>query len=157
MNDVRMSVIGVSGRIQFFARNTAPSGWLACTGQAVSRTTYSSLFGVIGTAFGGGDGSTTFNVPDLRGRFLRCWDNARGIDSGRVQNSAQDSIMQEHSHRIDVNRNLLYAGGGGRANDAPDLDDAFTLPVGGATDQSQPFGDTETRPVNYALLPCIKI
>lgn len=55
------------GLIQY-AGTTAPSGWLLCDGSAISRTTYASLFAVIGTAYGTGDGSTTFNLPDLRGR-----------------------------------------------------------------------------------------
>ena len=59
------------GTINAFGGSTAPEGWLLCQGQAISRTTYADLFKVIGTAFGAGDGSTTFNVPDLRGEFLR--------------------------------------------------------------------------------------
>jgi len=54
--------------IQLFAGNTIPAGWLACDGSAVSRTTYASLFTAIGSAYGAGNGSSTFNVPDLRGR-----------------------------------------------------------------------------------------
>lgn len=54
------------GAIQAFGGTSAPAGWLLCQGQAISRTTYAALFAVIGTAFGAGDGSTTFNVPDLR-------------------------------------------------------------------------------------------
>lgn len=56
------------GSIQMYGGTTAPSRWLICDGSAVSRTTYSRLFSAIGTAFGSGDGSTTFNLPDLRGR-----------------------------------------------------------------------------------------
>ena len=57
-----------AGSIQVWPGSTAPEGWLLCNGQAVSRTTYAGLFGVLGTAYGQGDGSTTFNVPDLTGR-----------------------------------------------------------------------------------------
>lgn len=57
-----------AGSVQAFAGSSAPNGWLLCDGTAVSRTTYSSLFSVVSTTFGVGDGSTTFNVPDLRGR-----------------------------------------------------------------------------------------
>lgn len=60
---------GMTGTVLDFAGNTAPTGWLMCFGQAVSRTTYSNLFAVIGTSFGAGDGSTTFNLPDYRGRI----------------------------------------------------------------------------------------
>ncbi|MBQ9621203.1 MAG: tail fiber protein, partial [Atopobiaceae bacterium] len=58
-----------TGTITMFAGSTAPSGYLLCQGQAVSRTTYTALFSVIGTAYGAGDGSTTFNLPNLQGRF----------------------------------------------------------------------------------------
>lgn len=57
-----------SGSVQMFAGATAPSGWLLCNGQAVSRTTYARLFAAIGTTWGTGNGSSTFNVPDMRGR-----------------------------------------------------------------------------------------
>ncbi|MBS5518541.1 MAG: tail fiber protein [Clostridiales bacterium] len=57
-----------AGSIQVWPGSTAPEGWLLCNGQAVSRTTYANLFSVLGTTYGQGDGSTTFNVPDLTGR-----------------------------------------------------------------------------------------
>lgn len=56
------------GMMTPFAGSSAPTGWLLCDGSAVSRTTYSALFTAIGTSYGSGDGSTTFNVPDMRGR-----------------------------------------------------------------------------------------
>jgi len=59
------------GTILSYGGTTAPDGWFLCHGQALSRTEYSELFAVIGTSFGTGDGSTTFNLPDLRGEFLR--------------------------------------------------------------------------------------
>ena len=59
------------GTINAYGGATAPDGWMLCQGQAVSRTEYADLFAVIGTVFGSGDGSTTFNVPDFRGEFLR--------------------------------------------------------------------------------------
>lgn len=57
------------GQVTAFAGSTAPEGWLMCNGNAVSRTTYAKLFAVIGTTYGTGDGSTTFNLPNLKGRF----------------------------------------------------------------------------------------
>jgi phage-related tail fiber protein len=77
------------GAVQFFVRNTAPSGWIKANGATISRSTYAALFSAIGTTFGAGDGSTTFTIPDLRGEFLRSWDDSRGIDSGRGFGSAQ--------------------------------------------------------------------
>jgi microcystin-dependent protein len=64
-----------------FAGSTAPTGWLLCAGQAISRATYAGLFAVIGTAYGAGDGTTTFNVPDLRGRIPAGKDNMGGYGS----------------------------------------------------------------------------
>ena len=69
--DVGSSGFNVSsGFILPFGGGTAPSGWLECNGQAVSRSTYSDLFAIVGTIYGAGDGSTTFNVPDLQGRVI---------------------------------------------------------------------------------------
>jgi len=89
-----------AGAVSFFARNTAPDGWLKANGAAVSRTTYADLFTAIGTAFGAGDGSTTFNLPDLRGEFPRGWDDARGVDSGRAFGSAQLDALQNITGNI---------------------------------------------------------
>ena len=74
---------GIVGQVVYFARNTAPEGWLKCNGATISRTTYAELFNAIGTTFGAGDGST-FGLPDLRGEFIRGWDDGRGVDSGRT-------------------------------------------------------------------------
>ena len=69
--DVGSSGFSVSsGFILPFGGGTAPSGWLECDGAAVSRSTYSDLFAIIGTIYGAGDGSTTFNLPDLQGRVI---------------------------------------------------------------------------------------
>lgn len=59
---------GLAGAVLPYSANSIPSGWLVCDGSEVSRTTYAALFGIIGTVWGAGDGSTTFNLPDLRGR-----------------------------------------------------------------------------------------
>lgn len=72
------------GGVQAFAGSSAPTGWLLCYGQAVSRTTYAALYAVIGTTYGTGNGSTTFNLPDLRGRTVAGLDNMGGTDAGRL-------------------------------------------------------------------------
>jgi microcystin-dependent protein len=64
------TIAAPTGAIQAFGGSSAPADWLICDGAAVSRTTYSTLFGVVATLYGAGDGSTTFNVPDLRGRTM---------------------------------------------------------------------------------------
>lgn len=70
-----------------------PTGWLFCFGQAVSRTTYSALFAVIGTVFGVGDGSTTFNIPDLRGRTLAGRDDMGGVAANRLTVAVFDGTI----------------------------------------------------------------
>lgn len=72
------------GAIIDYAGTTAPTGWLLCYGQAVSRTTYAALFAIIGTTFGAGDASTTFNLPDLRGRVVAGKDNMGGTSANRL-------------------------------------------------------------------------
>ncbi len=73
-----------SGAITGYGGSSAPAGWLLCDGSAVSRTTYASLFSAIATTYGVGDGSTTFNLPDLRGRVLAGQDDMGGSAAGRL-------------------------------------------------------------------------
>ena len=63
-----IATANITGSITMYAGATAPDGWLICDGSAISRTDYADLFSVIGTTYGTGDGSTTFNIPDLQGR-----------------------------------------------------------------------------------------
>jgi len=72
--------------------DTPPTGWLLCYGQQVSRTTYADLFAVISTTFGAGDGSTTFNLPDIRGRIPLGKDNMGGTSANRVTAAAADTL-----------------------------------------------------------------
>jgi microcystin-dependent protein len=87
-----------AGTMASFAASSPPAGWLKCNGAAISRASYSALFAKIGTTWGAGNGTTTFNVPDLRGEFLRGWDNGRGVDSGRAFASSQDDRLKDHYH-----------------------------------------------------------
>lgn len=79
------------GSVFAMATPTVPAGYLECNGAAVSRVSYRTLFGLIGTYYGGGDGSTTFNLPDLRGAFVRGHDNGRTVDNGRGFGTTQAS------------------------------------------------------------------
>jgi hypothetical protein len=88
-------VRGLVGLVGAFATSVPPDGWLECNGAAVSRSAYSELFSAIGTTFGSGNGSTTFNIPDLRGEFIRGWDHNRGVDSSRSFGSSQLDQMQK--------------------------------------------------------------
>ena len=88
------------GKIVMYAGSSAPRGWLLCQGQAVSRTTYAKLFSVIGTTYGSGDGSTTFNVPDMRGR------SPLGVGNGDATGHTNHTLGQkggEETHTLDVN------------------------------------------------------
>lgn len=77
-----------AGVITDYAGSSAPSGWLLCYGQAISRSTYADLFTAIGTTFGIGDGSTTFNLPDYRGRVAAGKDNMGGSSADRLTNQS---------------------------------------------------------------------
>jgi microcystin-dependent protein len=72
------------GTVAPYAGSAAPSGWLLCYGQAVSRTTYAGLFATLSTTYGTGDGSTTFNLPDLRGRVVAGKDDMGGTSANRL-------------------------------------------------------------------------
>ncbi|WP_153114629.1 tail fiber protein [Rhodocyclus tenuis] len=139
------------GTVIHVARNSAPTGYLKANGALLSRTTYSELFGAIGTTYGAGDGATTFALPDLRGEFVRGWDDGRGVDSGRVFGSAQSDDFKSHSHQQTTN-NTDYGSGvygantSGNAASGSVASGNYTLSAGGS----------ETRPRNVALLACIK-
>jgi len=142
-----------TGTVIYHAANTAPANFLKANGAAVSRSTYSSLFAAIGTTFGTGDGSSTFNVPDLRGEFMRGWDDSRGVDSGRSFGSAQADEIESHNHtqRPGSSTGRWYSvhsyNGGSWPNEKDgNVDGANTGSTGGS----------ETRPRNIALLACIK-
>lgn len=87
-----------AGTVIWTARTSAPTGYVKANGAAVSRSTYATLFSAIGTTYGSGDGSTTFNLPDLRGEFIRGFDDGRGVDAGRTMGSEQAQGYQSHNH-----------------------------------------------------------
>lgn len=138
-----------AGAFMPFAMTTAPTGWLKANGAAISRTgIYANLFAAIGTTFGVGDNSSTFNLPDLRGQFIRSWaDDGTVYDSGRAFGTTQADELKSHTH-------LMYAhpatGSGGNTGSARSTD--LTL----GSFYTQATGGTETRPRNIALLYCIK-
>ena len=87
-----------TGSVFCLAVNTVPTGYVKCNGQSYSRTgTYAALFAVIGTTYGSAD-SNHFNVPDLRGEFIRGFDDGRGVDNGRSINDPQGGENAQHSH-----------------------------------------------------------
>lgn len=140
-----------AGACEFFGTTLAPDGWLIANGAEVSRSTYADLFAAVGTRFGEGNRTTTFNLPDLRAAFIRGVDNSKGIDAARVLGSTQTDAFQGHKHTNGV--------GGG----APTVVTG-TFGIGTGT-TGNPINDgtngvprtaTETRPYNIALLGCIK-
>lgn len=135
------------GDVKFWPAGSAPPGWLKANGAAVSRAAYAALFAVIGTTYGAGDGSTTFNLPDLRGEFLRGFDDGRGVDSGRAIGSAQASQNASHTHNFD--KYTPYSGGG----QVHYYSGSHALYASTATSAQ---GGSEARPRNIAMLACIK-
>ena len=141
------------GSVIYVAKNSAPTGYLKANGAAVSRASYAALFAAIGTTFGAGDGSTTFNVPDLRGEFIRSWDDSRGIDAGRVFGSTQTDELKSHSHPISGWASNSSDSTGGASADLSDIGGYLMGDISGVVKLT---GGTETRPRNVALLACIK-
>ena len=126
------STLVPTGAIMPFYRSSAPSGWLECNGQSTSG--YPALAALVGS-----------NVPDLRGEFIRGWDNGRGVDPSRAIGKAQAQDIQPHTHSIS-----LVAGTGGTAG-------IFYQNAGTTSPRNTgSAGGTETRPRNIALMFCIK-
>ena len=97
------------GAVMSFATIAVPSGWLECNGSSISRTTYANLFSVIGTSFGSID-SNSFNLPDLRGQFVRGWANTSNVDIGRTFGSQQGDTIQAHQHSFTLTERNIFAG-----------------------------------------------
>jgi microcystin-dependent protein len=136
-----------AGTVISFAANAAPSGFLKANGAAISRSTYATLFTAIGTTFGVGDGSTTFNGPDLRGYFTRNWADNGSVDSGRSFGSTQESTqILSLGYNEDVAAGLINSDGNG-ASQSGTQNSVYN---NGSTVTYKKF-----RPVNLALLACI--
>jgi microcystin-dependent protein len=147
-------VRGLVGLVSAFAMSVPPDGWLECNGAAVSRSAYSELFNAIGTTFGAGNGSTTFNIPDLRGEFIRGWDHGVGRDPGRSFGSYQADEFKTHQHSMKVISGT-YSGAGGSYYDRFTVSGNQLAHYVAARDPDTP-GGSENRPRNRALLYCIK-
>lgn len=112
VSDVANASVGITpvGLVSPYAGETAPSKWVLCQGQAISRTTYSDLFTAIGTTYGVGDGSTTFNVPDLGGRVVagkessatRLTSGVSGVDGATLGAAGGNQNMHQHTHTATV-------------------------------------------------------
>lgn len=152
------AVVNPSGMVAAFAFDSPPTGWFECDGAAISRTAFASLFTAIGLRFGIGNGSTTFNLPDLRGEFIRGFDNGAGndpdagsrTDSGDGTTGDNVGTKQVDEFKSHVHVDSLYqvqgeAGlqGVDTNNDAHNIDTTAT-------------GGNETRPRNVYMMYCIK-
>jgi len=144
-----------AGLVSHFARSTAPTGWLKANGAAVSRVAYADLFAAIGSTFGNGDGFNTFNLPDLRGEFLRGWDDGRGVDAGRALGSWQghqsNSLLEVQEARGNGTGSVTLPANG---DFSPWLVGG-TAGSGGSINRFRLAG-VETRTRNRAMLACIK-
>lgn len=158
---VAQSVAMPAGSVIWYASDTAPTGYIKANGATVSRTTYADLFAAIGTTFGVGDGSTTFQIPDLRGEFVRGWDDSRGVDSGRAFGSAQSFAMQNITGSVYVrgaelkNQTGVFSVTTGASVTIGGTASA-TLNVLNIDASAQVQTASETRPRNIAMLACIK-
>ena len=174
------------GSVFNLATTTVPTGFLECNGAAISRSTYATLFAAISTTWGSGDGSSTFNLPDLRGQFVRGWDNSAGVDSGRSFASSQSDQNKSHNHSITDSGHFHHAFRSGNAGErqhnsnlsssnfpasgtgAGNLNEAYNIAasssesdVGRTSSETTGItisndGSTEVRVKNYALMYVIK-
>lgn len=172
-NLAQKSICAPVGEIFFFAKSTPPEHALVCDGAAVSRAAYPEFFGAIGTTFGAGDGTNTFNLPDLRGKFVRGTGGnaaALGVEQGDAIRNITGQLWGRCIQSIGGTStdykllapvsptNALSATNGGVANSAESLQ-TISKVMGGQyifLDASRVVPTAvENRPVNVALLPCI--
>lgn len=160
-----------AGTVLMHAASAAPLGWLECDGSAVSRTVQAALFAAIGTTYGVGDGTTTFNLPDCRGYFPRGFDHGAGRDPARTFGSIQADAFASHTHVqnahnhtdsghthafVGINGNVGAAGGAVNAGGAALTTSSGTANIQNTTAVNQATGGTETRPKNVAFLFIIR-
>ena len=113
-----IATANITGSITMYAGANAPDGWLICDGSAISRTDYADLFSIIGTTYGTGDGSTTFNIPNLKGKVPVGLDSSDtsfdtiGETGGEKTHTLTINEMPSHNHGIGLNSGGSSAGSG---------------------------------------------
>lgn len=157
----------LTGVVKMYGSSSVPTGYLECNGAAVSRTTFSSLFAVIGTAYGNGDGATTFNVPDMRGMFPRGWDHGAGVDPARSLGSTQADGFASHTHTptvtdpshdhvINVATSSFICSGSGANFALTSFGTRAQANTTGISVAIAATGGTETRPKNVTFMFIVK-
>jgi len=147
MDNLEANALVPAGTVISFSGATAPTGYLQCNGSAISRTTYANLFSAISTLYGAGNGTTTFNIPELRGEFIRGLDSGRGVDTGRAIGTPQSATQFLQANVGVVN---------------PSNYDTLANGTSGISFNSSASTGTSritvpTRPRNIAMMYCIKI
>lgn len=145
---------GMTGTVLPFAGSAAPTGWLFCHGQAVSRATYAELFGKIGTTYGVGDGSTTFNLPDTRDEFIRGKGDSRALGSKQDATNIRINGIDSIADTTYVRPTATIDNGDG---DAPIMGTRLLIDKTQTTTENFEYTKRNVRPRNIALNHIIKI
>jgi microcystin-dependent protein len=133
------------GSITAYTLAISPPGWLICDGAAVSRVTYASLFAVIGTTFGTGNNTTTFNIPNYQGAFLR-GTGTNGSYSGPALNTSQTHATQTHTHTASsVVTDLGHVHTQTTVNDDFNNSGSYPTPVGSSNPSFAQYDSADTK------------
>ena len=143
-----------AGTVLFTAGSTAPAGFLAATGQSLSKTIYAALYAVIGGTYG--QASATFNLPDLRGQFIRGVDAGANIDPGRILGSTQSDDFKSHRHNSDGNSYVTWPQFGNSYGRVEQNQEGGPQDYSSLIPHTAYEGGSETRPKNIAMLGIIK-
>ncbi|MBU2249055.1 MAG: phage tail protein [Gammaproteobacteria bacterium] len=147
--------LAMVGDVKAVAYETVPTGWLECNGASLLRASYAELFTSIGTNFGTADG-THFNIPDLRGKFLRGWDHAAGNDPDAAGRTAQATGGQTGDHVGTVQTDAFKAHVHSGMNNFVGGDIAYGAADFGVVGDTGSTGGNETRPINVNVMYVIK-
>jgi len=153
----------LAGEIKMWPTETVPDGYLECDGSSLLRATYATLFAIIGTMYGTAD-ATHFNLPDLRGRFIRAWDNAKTTDPDSATRtvptatgatiSAGDHVGTEQADAFEAHHHHTTAYSGG--NYGNPAGSTVLVNLGGEGLATSSDGGNETRPANTYMMMIIK-
>lgn len=159
------------GAIMMWGGENAPTDWRECDGSLLNRADFTALFDAIGTNWGHGDGSTTFNIPDLRGLFVRGWDHGNSKDPGRnartaiapggatgdAVGSAQSDSVEIHTHELSSQNLTADRDIKGNAGDSNNDYHSFTTETINPNALSIGAANSETRPKNAYVMYIIKV